>query len=154
MGDYTIKDGVLVEYYTDESGAGVTVPKGVVTIGKSAFFGQDNMGVVTLPEGVKTICDSAFSDCFGMPEVILPSTVTRIEIHAFYGSDIKTLTLPRGLTFIGRSAFGGCMFLEKINYRGTVAEFKRIPKEEPLITMSNESNVVHCIDGDITLSDY
>lgn len=154
MGDFTIKDGVLEQYYTDESGTGVIVPKGVVTIGRSAFFGQDNMGVVTLPEGVKTIRDSAFSDCFGMPEVILPSSLTRIEIHAFYGSDIKTLTLPHGLQYIGRSAFGGCMFLEKIIYRGTVAEFKRIEKEEPLITMSNESNVVHCTDGDVTLLDY
>ena len=153
MGDFTINNGVLEEYFTDNSGKGVIVPKGVVTIGRSAFFGQDNMGVVTLPEGVKTICDSAFSDCFGTPEVVIPSTVTRIEIHAFYGSDIKTLTLPRGLKYLGRCAFGGCMFLENIVYRGTVAEFNRIEKEEPMVTLGNESTIVHCIDGDVQL-DY
>ena len=154
MGEFTIKNGVLESYYGDENQKGLVVPKGVVEIGHSAFMSQENMGVITLPEGVKRIRDSAFSDCFGMPEVKLPESLTHLEIHAFFYSDIKKITLPRGLKYIGRAALGDCMFLEKIIYKGTVAEFNRIEKDLPIVTSHTETKIVNCTDGTVTLSDF
>ena len=155
MGTYKIKDGVLESYYVDENDNGKTVvPKGVVKIGHSAFLGEDNLGTVYLPDGVKIIGDSAFADCYGLTEVILPSSVQRIESEAFYSNDMQQITLPRGLKYLGWGALGNCLILKKINYLGTVAEFKKIELEEPIFNMSNATKTITCTDGKVTLRDY
>ena len=154
MGQFKIENNILKEYIGNDGETNIVVPKGVVSIASLAFMQNDSLGVVTLPEGLKVIGDSAFSDCYGMPEVILPSTLERIESHAFYETDIERITLPRGLKFIGWGAFGSNLCLKKITYLGTVAEFNKIQKDEPLISYRNPTYDVQCTDGIVTLREY
>ena len=147
--EFNIVNGVVEDYY----GSGdAVIPKGVTAIGARAFLDTDVYTVV-IPEGVRVIGDSAFSACYGLTKVTLPSTVERIETQAFFNTFITSVTLPRALRFIGWSAFSGCMDLTDVTYLGTVAEFNRIEKVEPIFSDRNPTTKVRCIDGVVTLRD-
>ena len=151
MSDFEVKNGVLVDYRGyDEH---VIVPGNVTEIGESVFLGQESMSKVTISEGVKVIGDSAFADCLMLLDVVLPSTLTKIKIQAFYNSGIRSIVLPRGLKFIGWAAFGGCDYLQKISYRGTVAEFKNIELDSHIINSYTRAKEVQCTDGSVKLAE-
>lgn len=150
--EFSVTNGVLESYYGHD--AHVIIPKNVTKIGESAFLDQEGMSKVTISEGVKIIGDSAFADCIELEQVELPTTLTTIKSEAFYRSAIESIVLPRGLKHIGWAAFGDCSFLKKIAYRGTVAEFKRIELETPVINMMTKAKKVQCTDGSVELAEW
>lgn len=58
-GDFEIENGVLIKYHGN--GGKVTIPKGVKSIGDSAFARCSSLKQVTIPKGVTSIGDGAFS---------------------------------------------------------------------------------------------
>ena len=152
MSDFKVEDGVLTAYCGNNPH--VIIPKNVTKIGESALLDQEGMSKVTISEGVKIIGDSAFADCVELLQVELPSTLTTIETQAFYRSAIESIVLPRGLKHIGWAAFGDCNTLTKIAYRGTVAEFKRIELETPVINIMTKAKKVQCTDGSVELMEF
>lgn len=87
----------------------------VVAIGDYSFY-MLNMTDVTIPEGVTSIGKGAFYEISYLSTVNLPSTLTSIGELAFYHcEELPSITLPGGVTSIGANAFEMCAILASIN---------------------------------------
>lgn len=83
----------------------VTVPEGITTIGRGAFYAAQ-VEKVTLPEGLMEIQQEAFYDCFALQSISLPESLQSIGASAFSSCRaLAEITLPEGLRTIGTRAF-------------------------------------------------
>lgn len=83
----------------------VTVPEGITTIGRGAFYAAQ-VEKVTLPEGLMEIQQEAFYDCFALRSISLPESLQSIGASAFSSCEaLAEITLPEGLRTIGTRAF-------------------------------------------------
>ena len=88
----------------------VTVPEGITTIGRGAFYSAQ-VERVTLPEGLTNIQKEAFNGCFALRSVSLPESLQSIGDSAFdWCRSLTEITLPEGVQFLGRNAFERCGF--------------------------------------------
>lgn len=91
---YDSREGcnAIIETATNKLIAGCktsVIPQGVTSIGDDAFEGCD-ITSVTLPEGIVFIGRSAFSECLALTSVSLPESLTSIGGSAFsYCSNLK-----------------------------------------------------------------
>lgn len=115
---------------------GTTIPSSVRHIGADAF-GNNSPYNLTIPEGVISIGKAAFSGC--QFDVVLPNSVDSIAEEAFAFSyfttlqlneglrvigkgafshlyNITELTIPRSVQYIGHQAFGDCRALREVHY--------------------------------------
>lgn len=82
-----------------------TVPEGVTTIARGAFYGA-KVKQVTLPEGLTDIQNEAFQQCGGLQSVSFPQSLQSIGAYAFESCrEMEEVTLPEGLRTIGGHAF-------------------------------------------------
>lgn len=93
--------------------------------------------------------------------VIIPSEIDGYEVTRINSVDliddettaITYVSIPDSVTFIGENAFFGRELLTKIDYTGTIEQWKQI-------SIGNTSfffvgtDVVHCTDGDCTIRVY
>ena len=128
----TIPDNQFSTSYANCKGlVTVTLPANLKTIGRSAFYDQDNLVTVNVPSTVTTIgygafsycenlenCDlsgssitaipsSCFDCCYKLLSFTIPETVTSIGSSAFAYCYVFTSPLPSNQTEIGSSAFSG-----------------------------------------------
>ncbi len=86
----------------------------VTAVGDNAFDGCNNLTSVTLPNGLVSIGKYAFEST-GMKEVTFPATLKTIGEYAFcYCGQIRAVILPEGLESIGRNAFFNMQNLQKV----------------------------------------
>ncbi len=110
-----VVDGVFNAYTPACTDTSYTVPNGVTTIGKSAFWGCTKLTSVTIPNGVTTINRLAFERCSKLTSVEMGNSVTDIAGNAFaYCSSLQSITIPRSVTSIGEMAFYTCNSLASI----------------------------------------
>ena len=97
------------------------IPKGVTSIGGSAFNGCSGLKSITLPKGVTSIEGYAFNGCSGLTSITIPDSVTSIEEGAFYGcSGLTSIAISDGVTSIGGYAFADCSSLTSITIPDSV----------------------------------
>ena len=120
--EFTIdRNGVLTGYHG--VGGNVIVPDGVVSIGKKAFSGCNNVVTVKLPSSVKTIEESAFDSCNELTGITLSKNLENIENSAFWGcKSLKSVQIPDSVTSIGFGAFCNCDSLNGIRLSKHVTE--------------------------------
>lgn len=100
---------------------GVTIPKGVTTIGEYAFSGCDNLKSIVIPEGVTKIESDAFYNCDRLASVTLPKTLVTIGSYAFQDCDaLASIVIPDKVTTIDRGAFWGCIALKSVTVGSSV----------------------------------
>ena len=93
----------------------ITLPKGLKTIGDSAFNECKSLTSITLPEGLKTIGSKAFRECYSLTSITLPKGLKTIGNYAFNKCEsLTSITLPEGLKTIGDGAFCLCESLTSI----------------------------------------
>lgn len=87
----------------------ITLPRSLKTIGKSAFYNEDNISVISLPETMQEVGESAFYDCDNLQTINWPATITTIPSSCFYEcKKLESFQIPEGVTSIGRYAFYYC----------------------------------------------
>ena len=175
-GKHAIREGTLT--IADHAFEGrwdvteISIPKSVRYIGAHAFSECHRLEKISLSNGLISIDSYAFANCTAITEIWLPNTVTRIGNNAFFGchkiteitipsnitvlenylltncSTLKKVKIPAGVTNIGLHVFQYCEKLERINYTGTKAQWKAIPKGD-YWDDSTENYTVACTNGTI-----
>ncbi len=117
--NYSVPSGVISiarsAFYYEESLEKIEIPNSVTSIGGHAFQGCKSLVDLNLPRGITSIEDSVFSGCSSLSGVIIPDSVEIIKDQAFWDcTKIKKLVVPNSVTTIGGRAFSGCSSLEKI----------------------------------------
>ena len=93
----------------------VTLPDGVRSIGKYAFYNCRFLNSITLPDGVETIGDYAFGECTYLKTITLPEGLKNIGDSAFYWCEyLGSIKFPESLISIGREAFKDCGTITEI----------------------------------------
>lgn len=99
----------------------VTLPRTVISVGKSAFAGCRSLESLTVREGTKFIEDNAFSSCGKLREASLPKSLVSIGARAFGAcSALIALNVPPRTESIGDGAFGGCSALMNVSIPASV----------------------------------
>ena len=103
------------------------LPKGLTSIGSSAFQNCTGLVSITLPEGLEEIKDSAFYGCKELSSITLPEGLEKIGDYAFSGcKNLKEVTIPSTVEVVGTSSrgrvFSDCTGLTKVIIRDGVKE--------------------------------
>lgn len=108
-------------FYEDYSVSSVTIPEGVVSIGKYSFSGCNYLKRVSLPTTLTSIGKGAFHFARDITEIIIPDNVESIETEAFFGClSLTKVSLPVGITSIEEGLFRQCTSLEQISIPSSV----------------------------------
>lgn len=122
---YKSKDGViykkdgktLLQYPLGRKSKRFNIPKGVVTIGKSAFEMAYNLRRVKMPSSLRKIGEAAFYGT-GLTKVKLNKKLLTIEAYAFDETEIESIKFPAGL----RKVEIGTIPVEKLTIPETLGE--------------------------------
>jgi hypothetical protein len=113
---FTADGKKLVWYPAGNTATSYTIPEGVETVGKSAFFATTNIKSLNL-SGLTMIDDAAFRECGVTGSLVLPETLKRLGSSAFYGcTGITDVTFGAKIDSIGASAFNGASNLAKATF--------------------------------------
>lgn len=86
-----------------------------------------------------------------IPEKYNGLPVTAIGEDAFSdGVNVVSITIPKSVTSICKNAFNSCTYLQKIIYKGTMAQWDEIKKEygwQPFLALGGLT--IKCTDGEI-----
>ncbi len=74
----------------------LTIPEGVLTIGKQAFYNNRGIKEIVIPNSVTTIGDEAFYNCRGLESFTLGSGVTSIGLKPIESRLLTSLKLTGG----------------------------------------------------------
>lgn len=92
----------------------ITVPKGIKTIGTSAFQYSKASNII-LPNTVTALDSCAFEYCNNIKEITIPGSIYQISEACFWGCEnLNKVTVENGVSRIWRNAFYGCGKLKKI----------------------------------------
>ena len=99
----------------------VTIPNSVTSIGSGAFNYCYGLTSITIPNSVTSLGEMAFCACTGLTSVIIGNSVTSIEDYVFDGcSDLTSVTIGNSVTSIGFQAFNKCSKLSSITIPNSV----------------------------------
>lgn len=118
----------------------------VKIIGINAFCpASRRLGSIVIPEGVKFIDMGAFLGCEKLERVTLPDSLEIIESAAFRDCDKLTkLEFGSNLKYVVSNIISGSK-LKEVYYRGTVAEWEKVIKQQ--VTRLN-TVIYEIVDGE------
>ena len=99
----------------------ISLPEGLLAIGKNAFENCTAMTGLTLPSTLTSIGYKGFCNCDAITVVDIPDSVTHLGSYAFSScAEIKTVTIGSGLTTIPENAFNYCKKMTSVAFNGTI----------------------------------
>ena len=104
----------------------VTLPDTLVTIGRRAFYGCNNLTKIEIPASVTEIGGSAFNNCENLEEVILHEGLEAINSEAFKNTALKSIDIPETVTHFGFEIFDGTLFREELTAKNPLVIFNNI----------------------------
>jgi len=145
-GSYTIPDGVT----SVERGAffwctrldSVTIASTVTNIAKEAFWSCTSLGGIVIPNSVAVIGDDAFWGCTNMASATIGASVASIGEWAFYEcTRLTSITIPASVTNIGYGAFVRCTSLAAITVDAANAGYS---SSDGVLFNTNRTTLVQC----------
>ena len=149
---YYSKDNCLIDKTTKTLIRGcnnsvIPTDGSVTSIGDEAFSDCNGLTDITIPSGITSIGFSAFEYCSRLTNVDIPDGVTSIESETFVLCEsLISVAIPNSVTFIGYDTFRFCLSLTRINFNGTMNEWKAIIKGEDWNDGTGDYTV-YCTDG-------
>lgn len=127
------------------------LPDCLLEISPRAFENCGQLTSLTIPDNVTNIGDGAFRFCFRLRSVVIPESVTNIGKNAFADcNDLTSLTIPVSVTGLGEGVFRSSDGLSRINYAGTVAQWKETELQNRKWKIDALVTEVICTDGSVT----
>lgn len=122
-GIFEIEKGVLRKY--NGKSEVVSVPDGVIGIGRGAFFFNNFIRKVILPSSVLFVDCNAFGCCACLETVILPEKLQCIGANAFEECiKLKEINIPNSVIEIGYKCFYMCNSLKEVKIPDDVSIIK------------------------------
>lgn len=83
------------------------------------FVARDFSGPYEIPDSTECICGYAFCDCGKLTAVHFgaSSKLLKIDVLAFFATEITEIVIPPGVIEIGESSFGDCTKLKRVEFR-------------------------------------
>lgn len=104
----------LLQYAIGKEDSAFTIPDGVVSIGDSAFMGNNFLRTVKIPNSVVYIEDDAFRFCEKLLEISIPDSVKEMGYTVFCDcGSLKTIKMGSGLQKTG-DIFYECKYVENL----------------------------------------
>ena len=92
---------------------------------------------------------AAFYQCYSLKSVIIPNPVTEIDSSAFAScTSLVSVTIPNSVQSIGFQAFMDCELLLNIHFKGSVAQWNSIKKDNEW-DFNTGNYTIYCTDGEI-----
>ena len=111
------------------------------------FQGCENMTSVVLPDDLTILPKYCFEQCSSLEKVILSKNLQSIWYYAFDScKSLRDLTIPESVTKIRGFAFYDTG-IEKLNYEGTVNDWKSKVQKTPQWRYRSNITEVVCSDG-------
>lgn len=147
----------------------VILSNGITEIGECAFMG--NITINQIPSTVQTLGRGVFAFGGAIKNIVIPEGISSLYDTFFSNTSVEQISLPITLrsvrngtdgTFVG--TFYGLNNLKKINYNGTLSDFKKITNISALTTWGKAydremhigtplTTPIICLDQTITLSE-
>lgn len=125
-------------YDIDYSNGGCQVAKDA-----ELLFYSEGSSTVIIKEGIKSIRENCFRNDLSLKCVVLPDSIEEIGDGAFGGcKNLQCVILGHSLKLIGQAAFGKCENPRFVFFNGAKAEYDKVLRGEPFITL------VWCLDGE------
>ncbi len=107
--------------YQNRNASVVTIPNGVVGIGRGAFAEMYDLEKVNMPESLRCIAKGAFEGCTWIQEFQFMSGLRYVGAEAFRDcSSLLKATFADGVRSIGISAFTNCWQMQSVRLPYTV----------------------------------
>lgn len=113
--DFSVNNGVLEFCANDSSSSVITIPEGVIVIGREAFENFKGLKSVGMRNSVSRIEAWAFYMCKNLRKIKMSNNLVSIATGAFAECiNLEDLVLPNSVKYIGNKAFAECSSLKKI----------------------------------------
>jgi len=120
-GGFMIYNNWILDYQ-NRSASAVTIPEGIVGIGRGAFKEMFDLETVTMPESLRCIASGAFEDCSWIQNLQFMSGLRYVGPEAFMGcSSLLGASFADGVEHIGANAFKDCWQMTSVRLPYTVA---------------------------------
>lgn len=140
----------LIYFSISQETDNISLPEGLVSIGKHSFYNCHKLRHIIIPESVRIIENNPFSNLKNLtienrsPHFVLRdgALYNKSMTTLFYyehGTGLKDLVIPDGVTIIGRHSFYNCQTIHKI----TIPESVKIIGYNPFTNCSNLSLINH-----------
>ena len=117
---FMIYDGWILDYQNRGAEA-VTIPEGVVGIGRGAFAAMFDLEAVSMPESLRCIASGAFEDCSWIQNLQFMSGLRYVGPVAFKGcSSLLGAAFSDGVRYIGTNVFEDCWQMRSVRIPSTV----------------------------------
>ena len=123
----------------------------VTRIGKEGFHAT-GISSIFIPNTITVIDDDAISYCGSLSSIVFEegSSLQSIGVCGIFNNgSLSSLTLPASLTGIAWWGLAENYHLNKINYLGTMDQWRAIGKGEDWNEGTPGCGAIHCTDGDV-----
>lgn len=121
----TLPDGLTsigkFAFYECTSVKGISLPSTLTAIGDWSFAKCRNLEYVNAPASLKSIGESAFQECESLTTLRLSEGITTIKDRAFYMcSSLRSMTVPSSVTEFGTAVFAWCDGLIYLDFKAQI----------------------------------
>ena len=99
----------------------VSLPEGLISIGKLTFMDCQKLQEIRLPKSLKTLGEGTFASCFALTEIEFPEGLETIGDGVLYHClSLTSVVIPASVTEMGDRPFSGDWALKTVEIKGNV----------------------------------
>ena len=99
----------------------MSLPEGLISLGKLTFMDCWELQEIRLPKSLKTLGEGTFASCFALTEIELPEGLKTVgEGFLYHCISLTSVVIPASVTEMGDRPFSGDWALKTVEIKGNV----------------------------------